>query len=484
MIIADELFLLRKEARKLRQDHATKTRSILLRDHRIEQLEIANSILKEKLKKYADKVAELAKENTDLKSQLGRVTDTAKKYAGMLFKSSVRRTASIAKRGARRGHTGFHRAAPSRVDTVVRVALTECSDCHSALKRTESIDTRIVEDVPLTKTIVTKYEIERQWCCLCHKEVRAVPKNTLPGCSLGLTVLTTIMFLKYRIRAPLAKIVELLEAQHELTITEGCIVNILNTFKIQFGTEYQRILTDIRHAPVKHADETSWRIEGVNSWAWLFSTPDAALYTIEENRGKGVPERILGPTPTGLLVRDDYSSYAALPMPQQSCWSHLLRVSREHTEKDTVSPAMKTLHAELGTLFVALKEITETTFVLKERLLAHRKFFKNITSIIGRTYAALDASAVQTRIKNQGKNLIEALLHEDAPLTNNHAERMIRPVVVTRKISGGSRSDQGAATHAVNMSIVQTLSLRGTDFFAGIRDLIHAGNPRYAAGNG
>jgi hypothetical protein len=56
-------------------------------------------------------------------------------------------------------------------------------------------------------------------------------------------------------------------------------------------------------------------------------------------------------------------------------------------------------------------------------------------------------------------------------------------MVVTRKISGGSQSDGGAKTHAVHMSIVQTLALRGTDFFERITAILVAGNRGYA-GNG
>ena len=171
-------------------------------------------------------------------------------------------------------------------------------------------------------------------------------------------------------------------------------------------------------------------------------------------------------------------------MAQQSCWTHLLRVSREETKKEACSEEMKSLHAELGTLFGELDAANKQPFVMRERVRVHALFLKKIDAIIARMHTHADTLAVQMRIKNQRAHLIEALLHEDAPLTNNHAERMIRPMVVTRKISGGSQSDAGAATHAVNMSIMQTLSLRGHDFFDGIRALLHAANPRYVAGNG
>jgi hypothetical protein len=341
-----------------------------------------------------------------------------------------------------------------------------------------------VEDIPILKTVVTEYQIERQWCTSCNKEVIGVPQNTLPGFSIGLNALAHILFLKYRLRTPLARIVEELRVTHNLTLTRGGIQSILHAFKTHFTKQYEAILKEIRDAPVKHADETSWRIDGENCWTWLFATQHAAFYTIEETRGKGVPEMILGPRPDGLLVRDDYAGYASLDMSQQSCWTHLLRVSHDHAEKETASHEMTALHIELTELFSALKEANEQPFDMKKRIPIHAYFLKKIRTITARTYGSQDALAVHTRISNQDGNLVEALLHEGAPLTNNHAERMIRPMVVTRKISGGSRSNRGAATHAVNMSIMQTFSLKGIEFIDGVRTIIHAGNPRYVAGKG
>ena len=479
----EEVLRLRAEAKKLRQENANLARSKSAQSSRTNKDGEHIATLTGKVKSLTEENGALKDEVRDLKLKFGIIQDTATKYAGMLFKSSVRRAPSENKSGAQVGHVGHRRAQRARIDAVVRVALSHCPDCDTKLRRTDSHDTRIVEDIPVRETVITKYEIERQWCTSCNTEVAGVPKNTLPGFSIGLNALTHILFLKYRLRTPLARIVEELRVTHALSLSEGGVQSILHAFRSQFIKEYGAILKEIRDAPVKHADETSWRIDGENCWAWLFTTQKAAYYTIEETRGKGVPEEVLGPAPDGLLVRDDYAGYSALPMPQHSCWSHLLRVSHDHAEKETASSEMKELHAELVTLFEALKIENEKPFVLTKRIPIHAAFLGKIRAIISRTYSAQDALAVHTRIQNQDGNLVEALLHESAPLTNNHAERMIRPLVVTRRISGGSRSDRGAATHAVNMTIMQTLSLKGIDFVEGIRRIIHAGNSRYAAGN-
>ena len=49
------------------------------------------------------------------------------------------------------------------------------------------------------------------------------------------------------------------------------------------------------------------------------------------------------------------------------------------------------------------------------------------------------------------------LYHADVPFDNNHAERTIRNAVELRKNSYCDRSEDGAATQAVLMSVFQTL---------------------------
>jgi transposase len=48
--------------------------------------------------------------------------------------------------------------------------------------------------------------------------------------------------------------------------------------------------------------------------------------------------------------------------------------------------------------------------------------------------------------------------------TNNHAERMLRPVVLKRKLSGGSRSTAGATTSERLMSAAATCRLQARSF--------------------
>ena len=46
-------------------------------------------------------------------------------------------------------------------------------------------------------------------------------------------------------------------------------------------------------------------------------------------------------------------------------------------------------------------------------------------------------------------------------MMNNFGERQIRPAVILRKNSQSNRSERGAATQAILMSVYRTLKLRG-----------------------
>lgn len=340
-----------------------------------------------------------------------------------------------------------------------------------------------MEDIPTlseTKTIVTKYESERQWCSNCGEEVAAIPAEVIPHSRLGIFLVIQILIWRYACRMPLGIIVSTLDQTYGLNLTTGAVVDILKRVKEWFGTEYQNLLKIIRGSPVKHADETGWRIAGINSYLWAFLTKDTCYYTIEETRGGGVAKAVLeDSSKDDVLVRDDYSGYKNLPLNQQACWVHLLRVAKELAETEGSSKQMILLYSELCNIFATLAIIINLPFNQGERMLMYQVCSSLFDTIIKESNTPPDVRAIQTRLNNQQKanhnNYLTALLYEDVPLDNNQAERGVRPAVIVRKISGGSRSNPGAETFAVNMSIIQTLKMRNQPLIPTLHTLILKG---------
>lgn len=457
----EELSRLRKECRYLRQRVATLERAHLAQKQKSDRLE---ELLKER-----DKfIKELEREKNALEKLIGELKRQREVYKGMIYKPNRREEKrNIPNKrtvGGQTGHTGKARNLPETINQEFYVFAKHCPHCNTPLTRTKTTTTHIVEDIPgpqTVRTITSKYTIERQWCSTCQKEITAVPYGVIPKSRLGINLIIQILIWKYVCRLPFATIVQLFKTTYSLAISEGGIAKILSRTKIWFGPSYAEILKRIRASPIKHADETGWRIKGINSWLWAFLTKNEAYYTIEETRGKGVPIKILGHSKeTDVLIRDDYKGYDKLSLNHQSCWAHLLRKSHEAAEQPAASEEVRILHNKLKEMFEELSKIVSLPFKQQKRELAYGYFSNEIKSIIKNRYSAHDAVKIQTRIKKQKNNLLTALLYEGVSLTNNLAERMIRPMVVIRKISGGSRSEDGAEIHAVNMSIIQTINLR------------------------
>lgn len=457
-----------EEKRKLSVNNANLKRHLATLRKRREE---AEDTTKEWQKKYEEQ----QKTIQELQDELEKVRKQRDTYRDMLFKANRKREVQEQqgtffqsdperKPGGQSGHKGYGRKAPLRVDKQLHVFANYCPTCNERLNRSHTTVHHTIEDIPALQkqqTVVTQYEIEKQWCRKCKKEVVVTPQGVISGSRLGLNLLMQVLIWRYYCRIPLNIIVTLLETTYAVHVSAGTLVLLLKRASQYFGKSYKQILKEVRAAPVKHADETGWRVNGDNNWCWAFLKEDAVYYTIEETRGKGVPEKILKNChPEDVLVRDDYAGYKKLPFVHQSCWAHLLRESQKEVTQKTCSEEMKQLHQRLKHLYQQLEQTITKPFSKEERQKIHDELLRQLQSIITTVFSAEDAKRIQYRIASQNKNLLTALLYDGVPLTNNLAERTIRPLVVTRKISGGSRSREGATMHAINMSILQTIKMK------------------------
>lgn len=451
----------RKEAEdKVRE----KERELEEKQKRIEELEKENDELRHQRDKYRDMLFKKNKKSEEPSEDMAGV--------GLPLKSGQKR-----KRGGQAGHVGKGRKKPVRIDQLVHVHLERCPDCGNQVKGSNKVTTHTVEDIaPLesVQTRVTQYETELQWCSRCKKRVRGTAQGVIPGSRLGQNVFLYILIHRYMCRNPWETIVKCLETFYGLKISVGTAVDMMHRGRKWFTPRYNELLEIIRKSPVKHADETSWRVEGVNHWVWGFFTEKESYYTIHNTRGKGVPQKVLaGSHPSDVLIRDDYGGYKKLPLNHQSCWAHLLRNSHDAAAHSNASEEVKQLHEKLKGMYESITQIISDPFDLKKRKLAYKWRSQELQSIIDAKCEQEDAKKIQTRIANQYTNLLTALLFENVPLTNNRAEQGIRPLVVTRKISGGSQSQKGADTHAVHMSIMQSTLAQKKPLIQNYKNLIN-----------
>ncbi len=72
-----------------------------------------------------------------------------------------------------------------------------------------------------------------------------------------------------------------------------------------------------------------------------------------------------------------------------------------------------------------------------------------------------------------------AFLHDpEVPPTNNHAEQMLRPAVITRKVGGCNKNLLGALVHSILSSIMVSCHRQGKRFLDLARQLWRTGQPQ------
>jgi alpha-galactosidase/6-phospho-beta-glucosidase family protein len=463
--IKDRAWLAQKKKNGKLEDEIQRLRRRLLDE--LEKEKILEEEL-EKTKQERDRYKDLLfKKNS--KSKSSECTEEEKKVQFIKAKHKK-------KRGGQPGHKGKGYKKPEQVDELERIYLRHCPDCNKKINRAESITTHTIQDIPdldIIRYLVKKYEIENQWCPCCNKTVRAKPNGVLENSHYGINTLLFVMLEKYGSKSSYSAIQFSLEKLFGLKISQGSLAAMLHRARKILGIEYENILKEIQIAKVKHCDETSWRIEGINHWVWGLFTKKNAYYCVDQSRGKGVIETLLkNLEKDSVLVHDDYGAYQKLASYHQSCWAHLLRESHRLSEDKKASKELLRLHKRLKKIFDELSEIIKSDFDKTKRQKSFEKYEAIFQKIIKTQYKKSDTKKIQTRIKNQENNLITAILHNEVDLTNNLAERELRPLVITRKISGGSQSSQGALTHMVNMSVFRSFILQGKKLLPALKQAL------------
>jgi hypothetical protein len=316
----------------------------------------------------------------------------------------------------------------------------------------------------------------------CEDQPPAPAGVELPQGQLGLNALATAMMLRVCYRMPLRQITRLFLQLPGLKISPGGIVKQIKRMARWMEGQYHKLKLVIRAAEVVHADETGWRTNGHNGYLWTINTKDHTLYHIDKSRGAKVIIELLGKAfghdgqgKTQTLVSDFYSVYDQFDGPQQKCLVHLLRELR-----DTVAKYPELVD---HTFFKRCKELVQDMLGLKKRwneIEAQdyqqkvQQIEQRLADLAGKSWNHPQADRLSKRLKKYQSKLTTFLHHKEVDGTNNAAERAIRPAVVMRKITGGSRSEGGAKAWAILASVMRTAEQQGRDVFETIKTLIRA----------
>ena len=368
-----------------------------------------------------------------------------------------------------------HGFARPRLEPTGRVvhAPESCPKCQTALSGGWVQRTREVIELPAAPVEVTEHAFMARMCPLCRK--RRLPQEPLREVAvgrqrLGVNLVSLIAALREEGRLPLRTIQWYLETVHQLKLSVGAIVGIVHQVAKQAQPVVAAALERIRGSPVAHADETGGRENGVNGYVWTFRAP-TERYFLRRRRGGEVVDEALGESFGGILVSDCYAAYNHYPGPKQRCWAHLLRdihqlkvLYPEEAGLVRWAQGVRRLYAKAVSWVEAGGCSLRGQLVLEQRLLGLCQPFLE------------DPSATQgklcRRIERHIKELFVFASHPETPPDNNGAERSLRPLVISRKISGGTRSEQGSDSKMALASLFGTWRAKGLNPFVETRRLL------------
>ena len=373
----------------------------------------------------------------------------------------------------RRKRAENHARARSEPTARVTHSLAHCPDCGIALAGGAAKRTReVIELTPVPATVTEHVYLER--CCPgCGK--RWTPAAELDGqvvgqSRLGVGLVSLIATMRSEWRLPMRGIQQYLGSLHTLRLSVGAIDGALGQVTRAGEQAVADTLAAIRASPVVHADETGLRENGRNQFIWSFSTPTQRYFTCG-SREKAMVDTVLGPGFQGVLVSDFYAAYDHYDGLQQKCWVHLLRdvhdLLRQHPDDadlaawaDGVSGCYTDARAQAHAL-------TETGASDEDRRAARQRCDAALRRLCQpfETHPTAPQAKLCRRVAKYQHSLFTFVREAGVPSHNNAAERSVRHEVISRKISGGTRSTHGTQTRMQLATLFGTWRVQGRDPF-------------------
>lgn len=361
----------------------------------------------------------------------------------------------------RRDGPGVSRCLAENPDKTVQVTAKACDKCGADVSdQAQTVRHRYDHiDIPPVVPHTTRIELlgGRCRCCAGRFKVSA-PEDMMPGTPFGPNIRAYLLYLHHSHHVGFERLSRLMLEMFGLSISEGAIANSFERQVAPLEAAREAIKETLRKAAVIASDETTTRINGATVWQWSFVSDAAVLHEIAPSRAKAVAERVLGDHRPEVWVSDRYAGQQELARCHQVCLAHVLRDVQYAIDcGDTVfAPQLRDLllwTIGIGRRRDQLKDSTLSQY--------HAKAERRLDRLLGVCAAHPAGQILQVQAKAWRTKFFVFLHDRRVPATNNISEREIRPSVIFRKVTGGFRSQWGAAVHAGYRSVVSTARIHG-----------------------
>jgi len=398
-------------------------------------------VLEQKIQRLEEKIAQLEKNSSN--SSKPPSSDIVKPL------KILRRFGKKRKRGGQHGHRKFSRQPfePQDVDEVIEYEL----------KGKDAVGLK-----PLDKWLVIQQIRlpEKMYRVIEHRarkyldtntgkiHIAAIPDEIRKGGLFGADINAAVAFMKGGCHMSYTTIQQFFKELIQLDVSRGMLCKATQKVSLSLQPAYEQLTQRLPQEPQIGIDETGHHDGGKLHWTWCFDTPDYSLFRIDKSRGCEVLEKMLGSEFAGLICADywgAYRKYARLfDVRMQYCMAHLIRdicFLAEHSIKklsrwghcllEWLKKLFKTLHCRDK---LTAKGFLRSLGQIKECFLSRmrRPPEHTLAKKLARRFRGMAA-----------EDYFRFLTEPGLEPTNNGTERQIRPVVIDRRITQGTRGDTG-----------------------------------------
>ena len=362
---------------------------------------------------------------------------------------------------------------------------------------------RTLEIIP-ARTVVKEHIYHTYACQKCSKEGTETPvvkapreKNIIPGSFATPEAVSYIMTQKFVMGSPIYRQEQELNRQG-IPLSRQTMSNwILKASQVYLQPVYEQLHRELLQREVLHADETTLQVlhEPVKepqskSYMWLYRTSGdtdrpIVMYEYQPGRGAAHPKEFLEGF-SGYLHTDGYAGYHNLPenITVVGCWAHLRRKFDE-AMKSLPKGKAKNSSAAQGLAYCTLLFGLEDDFAeltpeerYKQRLEQEKPVLDAFLAWANVRNAAPKSSLGKalTYLKEQWPYLTNYLKDGRLELSNNRAERSIKPFVIDRKNFLFANTPGGAKGSAVIFTMIQTAIENGLDPYRYLTWLLKTAN--------
>ena len=360
--------------------------------------------------------------------------------------------------------------------------LPKCKCCGSDMQ-----DSGMTEESEYLTKVPAQYyvvvQVRHKYACRkCHEDIVTAPNppRITPGGAYSDELMIDTAVSKYCDLIPIERLARMAAREGLSELPAQSLIEGTHQLADFIRSAYDRLKNEMLSASVWHADETPHRmLEGdtkCNWYLWGFLTKATSYFECHDTRSGDVAIDILKESKCEYLVSDAYTGYtkavkdtnklrAEQQLPQVQhvyCNAHARRKFIELPDKgyDKEITYYSKIYRRIYRLESLAQKYPEHRKRIRQRMQKHFEKMRDRCMQDKGGYS--DKSKYGEAIRyylNHYDNLVRFIDHDELPIDNNPAERLLRSAVIGRKTWYGTHSKRGAETAAILFSIMESCKL-------------------------